>query len=545
MATINEIATGAQYTGDAAIGGGYDVATEIDTKPLDNLAYYTMAFNKTKWDQKQKDVELQAEQLADMTAYDLTNSIPKFSKLVIDKYNELYSWVQKNPTVLDFRNNQKGWLEYNKKKNEFENDLKDAKAQDIIYKAGMAEIEKEPDALKKADMLKRLNEEVEKVDLKTPIRIHQYDSTPAQLPEEVPTIAFDRTVKDAGGAIIIDRDFKVPNQRWINETSAAFSSGILGRKLDINSPEFKKLNADQQKLAKEQHEARVASGFFAEEEQANILTEALNVYKDADGKIDINALIKSGKMPLGLKSIVEYNMQMEQERKKIQSGVYNDNLGMAFGSGGDALDINDYVPIDISDGVVTAEDIFKVKLRSKAKATSYNTETRAYDDGSTARYNAETARINATKPSGDGTKTNSPEKYDPLGSIIASIGSLNKGVPLSELSIAQVAAINPNYLNEKGELKPGFAKKQISVGRGRDGTFTLFELGEDGKVKDRRVKEINESKLLSNAASWLSTGGKERKGQDAYLFDNNRYLSAIGQNEQNKKETDANGFPTN
>src|SRR6478752_2409094 len=116
------------YTGSAPLGGGVDIGVlNIDTRPLEDLGKYTMLYNKAEYDQRQKDAEAKAKQLASITAYDLTTAIPKDREIITKGYDELIDYARQNPTVLDYKNNPSGWLEYNKKKADFENQLKSAK----------------------------------------------------------------------------------------------------------------------------------------------------------------------------------------------------------------------------------------------------------------------------------------------------------------------------------------------------------------------------------------------------------------------------------
>ena len=142
MALTNaaQIGSDNSYQGNAGLGevGGNPIV--IDTRPLRELASYSFEYNRAAYHQKQREIEAQAKQLADITAYDLTTAIPKDREELQKGYNELYDLVRNDPTVLDYKNNQEGWMRYNKAKNEFENKLQGGKVRDLMYKSREKEV---------------------------------------------------------------------------------------------------------------------------------------------------------------------------------------------------------------------------------------------------------------------------------------------------------------------------------------------------------------------------------------------------------------------
>lgn len=371
---IRDITIGASYRGDPNLGGStFGVAT-IDTKPLLDLAAYTYAYKSKMWEQEQKDLEAKSKEMADFTSYDLTNSISKYSKQVRDEYDSLYSWVRENPDVLDYKNNQKGYLEYKKRRNSLENNLKDGKSQEIIYKAAQAKIEAETRPEVKAFLQKQLDGQIAANDIRTPIKIQQYGAEQVELPA-VPMKKFDVIRKDANGDMITDREFEVPDQKFINGQAAAIGLGLKKEVLDVNSPAFKQLSPEIQKFKIEENEKAKGTGRLAEVDQAEVITEALQTFRDkATGKIDIQKVTGSNAIIAGsIAAIDAYNQQMREEKAKINSGYYSDNLGvLKFGVNG--LDERDYAEIDYSDGDVSAVDLLKVKIRAKAPVATYKTD---------------------------------------------------------------------------------------------------------------------------------------------------------------------------
>lgn len=114
----------------------------------------------------------------------------------------------------------------------------------------------------------------------------------------------------------------------------------------------------------------------------------------------------------------------------------------------------------------------------------------------------------------------------PLPSILAGIGGYNKRVKISSLPISQVAAINPNWLDAKGNLLAANKDIEVTVGKRIDETDGVFIYKKGKKATEK--ESVNESKLKSNAESWLATFAKERKGQEVYGYIDDLYQKAKG-----------------
>lgn len=374
MATANDIAQNAGYLGNSNLGGGNFGVITIDSKPLENLAAYTYAYNKTKWEQQQKDAQEKAKELADFTAYDLTTAIPEDSKKIQKEWNELYSWVQSNPTVLDYKNNQKGFLEYKKKRNDFENNLKNAKSRDIVYKSGLTAAEKETNAAIKNQLQSQLDQQIKAdSDLATPIRLQQYDAKIPEIPV-APMVTFDVGIIDENGNFNRDRTIKMADQKFINSKAAEIGLGLQSNVLDETSAEFISLTPEQQQTKRDEFKTRSASGKLLPVETAATFNQALAEYKTENG-IDLNKMKSNPILAGTLKSIDDYNRDMRQMKEQIKAGVYRDKAGKKLQFGMDGVDEYDYEEIDYTDGEVSAIDLLKVQLKAKALPTSFDTKT--------------------------------------------------------------------------------------------------------------------------------------------------------------------------
>src|SRR5688572_29054226 len=95
-----------RYRGDPGLGGGTFSFIELDLKPLEDLAKYTMLYNKSEYDQRQKDAEAIAKEIADLTSFDLTSGIEKDREHLDKEYRDFISWVNANPDARNYRNKE-------------------------------------------------------------------------------------------------------------------------------------------------------------------------------------------------------------------------------------------------------------------------------------------------------------------------------------------------------------------------------------------------------------------------------------------------------
>ena len=548
MATINDITTGSSYTGNAALGGFGGKAIKIDSRPLELLANYTFLYNKSQYDQRQKDADEKIKELAAITALDLNGAIPEDREKVLAQYEQLMKDAatrasEGSPKSPREKAEQK--LKFDLKTKETIDAINAVNARGISYTTQLKEITDDTttDAKQKDIKVKELNRLFNDTDIKAPIpKLEKFKMT---IPEigKAPVKTVETVVEGTNGTV---------------STTVSFTSlGNLlkagdAKALDLSIPELPPNATATQKYEYELKKASIGTNKIWQDAAQQLNTAISDPkYKKEDGTIDIESI--KADIPFA-GELLEYRKRWNDYAAKgkndLKTGMFTDKVGNKLNLI-NVVTNDDFIPLDenkpLTGGQLVALQMFadaapdkkEVKYQFTGEA---NTRLNILTDAETQRRGQANQLKIAQLPyeqiklsSGSGSKTVSEQPYNPLASIIASIGSLNKGVPLSDLSQAQIAAINPNYLDEDGKVKSEFANKQISVGVGNDGNFTLFELGEGGAVKDRRVKGLNESKLLSNAASWLSTGAKERKGQDAYLFDEKIFISAIGKNEQDKE----------
>lgn len=402
MALTNaaQIGSDNSYQGNAGLGevGGNPIV--IDTRPLRELASYSFEYNRAEFNQKQREIEAQAKQLADMTAYDLTTAIPKDREEIQNGYNELFDYVRNDPTVLDYKNNQKGWMEYNKKKNDFENKLRGGKIRSMLYTSREKEVSDATTPELKSYLQKQLDSEVKATSIDTPLKHTQlFDLTPVTLTPP-PSMKID--VTKVGANANINRVSELPDMASIKSQASAKALGILHSGVDENSPEFQAKSEEEKQLLRNQFQAQAAAGKLEPIESANNISSVLSnpKYKDPqflndDGTLNLDAVIKdnSGNALVSgvLSSIKQYNDRMDEMTGLINSGYFQDKLGnqLSFGDSG-ILKESDYSKINLSDGL-TPEELLSARILGLAKPIVSTTKLTQTNQG-IAQQNADTSR---------------------------------------------------------------------------------------------------------------------------------------------------------
>ena len=547
MATVNDIVNADSYSGVKELGGFGGKAIKIDSRPLELLANYTFLYNKSQYDQRQKDADEKIKELAAITALDLNGTRPEDREKVLSQYEQLMKDAaarasEGSPKSPREKAEQK--LKFDLKTKETIDAINAVNARAISYTDQKNKIANDINlsAKQKDIQLGQLDELFNKTDIHAPIpKLEKFN---VKVPEVGKPLmkTVGTLVKTPNG--VVDQTIGFFDPETNMNASVAEANDLLLPPLPSNATQLQKNEYEQKKAA------LGTNGIW--QDAATALNAALadNKYKKEDGTIDLNAVKSDNPIAANILELANrWNDYAEKGKADATAGMYTDHVGNQI-SLLDIVSPDDFFTIDINKPLSAEQIIFLQKFADAApdtKQSKYqftgeaNTRLNILTDAETQRRGQANQLKIAQLPyeqiklsAGSGSKTVAEQPYNPLASIIASIGSLNKGVPLSDLSEAQIAAINPSYLDKDGNLTSEAKKKIVSVGVDENGNFSLFELGA-GAEKNRREKSLNESKLLSNAASWLATGAKERKGQDAYLFDQGTFTSAIGKNEQDKE----------
>lgn len=395
------------YTGDPNLGGGSYGFAKIDTGPLEDYAKYVLLRNKAEWDQRQKDAEKAADELASFAELDLSTTIPKHATVLQKKYDELYDWARQNPDALQYSINGKPnpkYLEYRKKKGDLMNDIKFAKMNSIIDIKRRQAIADEPNEGKKKILQQQLDAEIERKDIRT---ILDHDQ---KYNDELPDWG-----QNAGRSITIKR--KLPNQNdfldydifnvdQARKVGNAYSIGIAG----IDNTTTGQLKS----AGKEDNTLLKASEIFT------------NVVKDAAATIDPNLTpqqqedaLKQKVSGLGIMKVVDdYNDYMLKMRTGIAAGEFTDQFGKR-------LDPAQYGDINWKDGI-TPDEVSQLAQYTGWKGDKMGIkEVQTNDAIEAARISAEWGRIGVAGEAANKAKTTDLISADAVLREVADV--LNQG----------------------------------------------------------------------------------------------------------------------
>lgn len=93
MGILQDIQAGSRYGGNYVLGGGFETPLELDYSPIKQLAQYTFLYNKSQYDQRQKDADQKIKQLAELVPYDLVNGIEKDATELKDAQAKLSEYM--------------------------------------------------------------------------------------------------------------------------------------------------------------------------------------------------------------------------------------------------------------------------------------------------------------------------------------------------------------------------------------------------------------------------------------------------------------------
>lgn len=520
------------YTGNAALGGGVIDAVKIDTKPIEQLAQYTMLYNKAEYDQRQKDAEKAATEIADATSYDLTSSIPKDAKILQDKYNKLQEYLRDNPEAVNYRNTEK-WQEYKRMRNDLEQDITSAKSRSILKLSREQKIAAEKNPELKKIMEDELNKDIERTDIRTPLpHDQQYDLSMPEMPKGDP-VTFD--VYKKGANQDFRRDYSLFDVAKARQDANVFAMGLdqFSTKPDPMGP---------QGPVASRKAAALKNNFWVQ--GAEILNAAIGSHKNADGTVDESKLKGMNKQLVDL--VKKTNEYLATKSNEIKSGVYTDAMGKAVTFGTGLLKEEDYAPINWQDGI-SPEELAVVTAFASWAGDSYKTnpiqtndelEQKRLDQQRWATiYEQGNANYRAQLSAGGGSTTTGENR---------NFMDLTNATP-GEISIADMAAINPNWvvvedgvmkLNDEGlRAKPTI---QINNTTG-DVTYKVTDKPTFGTTATSTTREVTVSKqqYQKNSVATTQTTLKDRKGEEGNPFTYKPPVTAQGPAGNSSTDPDA------
>ncbi len=339
MATASDIgANFSNYRGDEALGGGTLGAFKLDTGPLQDFARFTMLYNRAEYDQRQKDAEKAANELAKIADYDLTTSIQKDAKVLQEKYDKLTNYVKQNPNALQYNKNKDQWLEYQRLKNDLSNDIRGAKVRNLTNVVRQNEVSQATDEADKKRLAEDLAKEIDATDIRTPLKFTQQ---------------YDTAIPDFGA----NKGQSITVNKWLGnqitqDTSEFFDAAEakrqgLGYALGVDFDTSTKTG--QLKQQKYQNNFYVKGAELLNQAVQNAATGIDPTLSDADKELAIKSKLSGIGM---MKNIDAYNNYMAQKQKEIAANVYTDRNRKK-------LDPADYQPINWADGL-SPEELYAV-----------------------------------------------------------------------------------------------------------------------------------------------------------------------------------------
>ncbi len=192
MATAaSDIAISASnYTGNAALGAPTGLPINLDTRPIQQLAQYTFLYNKSNWEQDQKNADAKVDELAKLAAYNPINGIRKDTQAVIDAKVKLQDAgakyareLAKNP-----KERTEQFVKFKTEIGEAENLINSANNRAIAYNVRKNAIMQGADPAAQKDIqLKALDKEFDETDIYTKISaLPNYKVENVEIPKPVP-----------------------------------------------------------------------------------------------------------------------------------------------------------------------------------------------------------------------------------------------------------------------------------------------------------------------------------------------------------------------
>lgn len=510
------------YQGNAALGGGSFGSFQLDTKPVEDLARYTMLYNKSEYDQRQKDAEAAALEIADYTSYDLTTGIPKDAKALQDKYDKVTAYARENPGATDYRNKEQ-WAKFKVMRNDLENDLKGAKVRNTMWALRQKEIQDQPNQELKDIMQKELNAEIEATDIRTPIKhSQQFEPKPFEIPA-AKDISFD--VTKVGPNAVVERSYNVFNVPAADSQAAMFAIGLKPDS-DPSTPQGKRDIIANKNNPLLQGAEVINSVINAKDAEGNFIYKT----KVTDGAGNVTFVLDESKLstiPKNVLGLIKgYNKYVTELKDEIKSGTLRDKFEKPITFGEGALNEDSYAEINFQDGI-TPEELGKAAIFAKWKGDSYKTDVKQTDNAIQIRAQDITKRGQDMENARFWAGFNKGTKEDILSAdaVIREVSdAVNSGTPTRVIESKGnkrivrdnvVTIADPSLLKEFGSIdKEGNVTNVPSVVHYNEKTNKLalvyYKSDGSGYEKNDRGEPIVEREVEMQPTQWLGQVTKRK-----------------------------------
>lgn len=366
MATINDITTGSSYTGNAALGGFGGKAIKIDSRPLELLANYTFLYNKSQYDQRQKDADEKIKELATITALDLNGAIPEDREKVL----ALYEQLMKDAAARASEGSPKSPREKAEQKLRF--DLKTKEAIDAINAVNSRAIsytdqkntilnDTTISAKQKDIQLAQLDKLFKDTDIKAPIP--KLEKFQLKIPEIGKPLmkTVGTLVKTPNGVVDQKVGFFDPETNM--NASVAEANDLILPPLPENATQIQRNEYEQKKAS------LGTNGIWQDAAAALNAALADGKYKKEDGTIDLNAVKADNPIASNILELaIRWNDYSEKGKADATAGMYTDRMGNQI-SLLDIVSPDDFFTIDINKPLSAEQIIFLQKFGDAAPDT--------------------------------------------------------------------------------------------------------------------------------------------------------------------------------
>lgn len=366
MAIVSDIVNADSYVGNAALGGFGGKAIKIDPRPLELLANYTFLYNKSQYDQRQKDADEKIKELASITALDLNGTRPEDREKVLSQYEQLMKDAaarasEGSPKSPREKAEQK--LKFDLKTKETIDAINAVNARAISYTDQKGKIVNDTtlSAKQKEVQLSQLDKLFNDTDIKAPIpKLEKFQLKVPEIGKPLMKTV-GTLVKTPNG--VVDQTIGFFDPETNMNASVAEANDLILPPLPANATQIQKNEYEQKKAS------LGTNGIW--QDAAVALNAALSdgKYKKEDGTIDLNAVKADNPIASNILELANrWNDYAEKGRADAVAGMYTDQMGNQI-SLLDIVSPDDFFTIDINKPLSAEQIIFLQKFGDAAPDT--------------------------------------------------------------------------------------------------------------------------------------------------------------------------------
>lgn len=367
MATINDITQASSYTGSAQLGGELGIGVTLDPSPLQKLAVFNYYRDRDMWMQKKAEDKMAADQIATITAFDITSPLKPFADDLKKELAEIQAYVRENPDALVYSRNPSKFQELNERINRFQTKRKAATANDALYNSAKAKASQIVDPRERDLQMRTLDQNVK--DFFSGGLENAYNNQLNAIPELNPDDFVLPTAPMTERSFVIDRpnDSLITTVAYKDLDSLRAAASVIaaggGEILDENSEAFKRLSPERQQL--ERQRAAFTTGKRQKlVELSQSLTKGIEDFIKQNPGVDLNTIdpsvLPDGIIEDNIRSVRLINEQIDELNQMVLQGKVEDPSGRVRTA--------PYKKINIQDGLSQEELIVVRSLQADGNA---------------------------------------------------------------------------------------------------------------------------------------------------------------------------------